>query len=210
MTGAGHTPPLPAIVDRSGLLYYCPHSHRTTGGSYTVGKKTDREFIPVNIAVMTVSDTRTEANDTSGQALVERLTAAGHRLAEKVIAPDDIYRLREIVSRWIADPDVNVIITTGGTGMTGRDSTPEAIRPLLDKELEGIGELFRWLSYRDIKTSTVASRALGGVANATFIFCLPGSTGACRTGWDEIIEPQLDYRSRPCNMVELMPRLRER
>lgn len=175
-----------------------------------MGKKTDREFIPVNIAVMTVSDTRTEANDTSGQALVERLTAAGHRLAEKVIAPDDIYRLRAVVSRWIADPDVNVIITTGGTGMTGRDSTPEAIRPLLDKELEGIGELFRWLSYRDIRTSTVASRALGGVANATFIFCLPGSTGACRTGWDEIIEPQLDYRNGPCNMVELMPRLTER
>ncbi|NNG12944.1 MAG: molybdenum cofactor biosynthesis protein, partial [Halobacteria archaeon] len=104
---------------------------------------------------------------------------------------------------------VNVIITTGGTGMTGRDSTPEAIRPLLDKELEGIGELFRWLSYRDIKTSTVASRALGGVANGTFVFCLPGSTGACRTGWDEIIGPQLDYRSGPCNMVELMPRLTE-
>lgn len=175
-----------------------------------MGKKTDREFIPVNIAVMTVSDTRTEANDTSGQALVERLTAAGHRLAEKVIAPDDIYRLRAVVSRWIADPDVNVIITTGGTGMTGRDSTPEAIRPLLDKELEGIGELFRWLSYRDIRTSTVASRALGGVANATFIFCLPGSTGACRTGWDEIIEPQLDYRNAPCNMVELLPRLTEK
>jgi molybdenum cofactor biosynthesis protein B len=175
-----------------------------------VGKKPDRPFIPVNIAVLTVSDTRTEADDTSGQALVERLTAAGHRLAGKAIVPDDVYRLREIVSRWIADPDVNVIITTGGTGMTGRDSTPEAIRPLLDKELEGIGELFRWLSYRDIKTSTVASRALGGVANGTFIFCLPGSTGACRTGWDEIIEPQLDYRTSPCNMVELMPRLTER
>jgi len=175
-----------------------------------VGKKSDRPFIPVNIAVLTVSDTRTQADDTSGQALVERLTATGHRLAGKAIVPDDVYRLREIVSRWIADPDVNVIITTGGTGMTGRDSTPEAIRPLLDKELEGIGELFRWLSYRDIKTSTVASRALGGVANGTFIFCLPGSTGACRTGWDEIIEPQLDYRSGPCNMVELMPRLTER
>lgn len=175
-----------------------------------MGKKQDREFIPVSIAVLTVSDTRTEADDTSGQALVERLTGAGHRLAEKVIVPDDIYRLREVVSRWIADPGVNVVITTGGTGMTGRDSTPEAIRPLLDKELEGVGELFRWLSYRDIKTSTVASRALGGVANGTFIFCLPGSTGACRTGWDEIIEPQLDYRSGPCNMVELMPRLREK
>jgi molybdenum cofactor biosynthesis protein B len=180
------------------------------GDEQTVGKTSDRTFIPVNIAVMTVSDSRTEANDTSGQALVERLTAAGHHLAEKMIVPDDIYRLREVVSRWIADPQVNVIVTTGGTGMTGRDSTPEAIRPLLDKELEGIGELFRWLSYRDIKTSTVASRAFGGVANGTFIFCLPGSTGACRTGWDEIIEPQLDNRHAPCNMVELMPRLTEK
>jgi len=171
--------------------------------------RTDREFIPVRIAVLTVSDSRTEATDTSGRALAERLVAAGHVLAEKCIVPDDIYHMRAVVSRWIAAPDVNVVITTGGTGITGRDSTPEAIRPLLDKELEGIGELFRWLSYRDIKTSTVASRALGGVANATFVFCLPGSTGACRTGWDEIIEPQLDYRSAPCNMVELLPRLTE-
>lgn len=171
--------------------------------------KTGREFIPVRIALLTVSDSRTEENDTSGQALAERMTGAGHILAEKLIAPDNIYRLREVVSRWIADPDVNAIVTTGGTGMTGRDSTPEAIRPLLDKELEGIGELFRWLSYRDIKTSTVASRALGGVANGTYIFCLPGSTGACRTGWDEIIGPQLDYRNGPCNMVELIPRLTE-
>ena len=172
--------------------------------------RTDREFIPVRIAVLTVSDSRTEETDTSGQTLVELLVAAGHVLAAKSIVPDNIYSMRAVVSRWIADPEVNVIITTGGTGMTGRDSTPEAIRPLLDKELEGIGELFRWLSYRDIKTSTVASRAFGGVANGTFIFCLPGSTGACRTGWDEIIEPQLDYRNGPCNMVELMPRLTER
>ena len=169
-----------------------------------------REFIPVRIAVLTVSDSRTEENDSSGQALVERLTSAGHTLAEKAIRPDDIYQLRALVSRWIADPDVNAIITTGGTGMTGRDSTPEAVRPLLDKELEGIGELFRWVSYQEIGTSTVASRALGGVANGTFIFCLPGSTGACRTGWDKIIGPQLDYRNRPCNMVELMPRLLEK
>jgi molybdenum cofactor biosynthesis protein B len=172
-------------------------------------RRTDREFIPVRIAVLTVSDSRTAETDTSGNTLVDRLTAAGHVLAAKQIVPDNIYRMRAVVSGWIADPDVNVIITTGGTGMTGRDSTPEAIRPLLDKELAGIGELFRWLSYRDIKTSTVASRALGGVANATFIFCLPGSTGACRTGWDEIIEPQLDYRNTPCNMVELLPRLTE-
>jgi len=170
----------------------------------------EHELIPVNIAVMTVSDSRTEENDTSGKLLVERLTDAGHRLAEKCIVEDDIYKLREVISRWIAADGVDAIITTGGTGMTGRDSTPEAVRPLLDKEIEGIGELFRWISYQDIKTSTVASRALGGVANGTFIFCLPGSTGACRTGWDDIIGPQLDYRNRPCNMVELMPRLLEK
>jgi len=170
----------------------------------------ERKLVPVDIAVLTVSDSRTEQNDTSGAALVERLTNAGHRLAEKLIVADDIYRIRAELSRWIADPKVNVVITTGGTGLTGRDITPEAVRPLLDKEIEGIGELFRWISYQDIKTSTVASRALGGVANATFIFCLPGSTGACRTGWDEIIGPQLDYRNAPCNMVELMPRLLEK
>jgi len=170
----------------------------------------ERELIPVNIAVMTVSDSRTEETDTSGKVLVERLTEAGHRLAEKCIVADDLYKLREVVSRWIAADNINAIITTGGTGMTGRDITPEAIRPLLDKEIEGIGELFRWISYQDIKTSTVASRALGGVANGTFVFCLPGSTGACRTGWDDIIGPQLDYRNRPCNMVELMPRLLEK
>ena len=170
----------------------------------------ERELIPVNIAVLTVSDSRTEENDTSGKVLVDRLIEAGHSLAEKCIVPDDIYKLREVISRWIASQDINAIITTGGTGMTGRDSTPEAVRPLLDKEIEGIGELFRWISYQDIKTSTVASRALGGVANGTFIFCLPGSSGACRTGWDDIIGPQLDYRNRPCNLVELMPRLLEK
>ena len=170
----------------------------------------EREFIPISIAVLTVSDSRTEENDTSGRVLADRLTAAGHRLVEKSIVPDNIYRMREVLSRWIASPDVNAVLTTGGTGMTGRDSTPEAVRPLLDKEIEGVGELFRWVSYQDIKTSTVASRALGGVANGTFIFCLPGSSGACRTGWDEIIGPQLDYRNKPCNMVELMPRLLEK
>jgi len=168
------------------------------------------EFVPVNVAIMTVSDSRTEETDTSGAALVERLTNTGHKLAEKIIVPDDVYRIREVISRWIADPDVFVIISTGGTGLTGRDITPEAVRPLLDKEIEGVGELFRWVSYQDIKTSTVASRALGGVANGTFVFCLPGSTGACRTGWDDIIGPQLDYRNGPCNMVELMPRLLEK
>jgi len=171
---------------------------------------TERELVPVNIAVMTVSDSRTEETDTSGASLVKRLTEAGHNLAEKIIVPDDVYQIRAVISRWIADPDVFAVISTGGTGLTGRDITPEAVRPLLDKEIEGIGELFRWVSYQDIRTSTVQSRAMGGVANGTFVFCLPGSTGACKTGWDAIIGPQLDYRNRPCNMVELMPRLLEK
>ena len=170
----------------------------------------ERELIPVNIAILTVSDSRTEETDTSGGTLVKRLTDAGHKLADKVIVADDVYKIREVLSRWIADPEIFAVISTGGTGLTGRDITPEAVRPLLDKEIEGVGELFRWVSYQDIKTSTVASRALGGVANGTFIFCLPGSTGACRTGWDGIIGPQLDYRNSPCNMVELMPRLLEK
>jgi molybdenum cofactor biosynthesis protein B len=166
-----------------------------------------REFKPLNIAVMTVSDTRTEASDTSGAALVNLLTAAGHRLAEKCIVPDDVYQLRAVLSRWIADPAINAVITTGGTGITGRDSTPEAVKVLLDKEIEGFGEVFRAVSYEEINTSTIQSRALAGVANATFLFCLPGSTGACRTGWGKIISQQLDYRTRPCNLVELLPRV---
>lgn len=164
----------------------------------------------VNIAVMTVSDSRTEADDTSGKALVDRLGSAGHQLIEKVIVADDVYRIREIVSRWIASAEVDAIITTGGTGLTGRDITPEAVEPLLDKKIEGIGELFRSISYDEIGTSTIASRALGGVANGTFIFCLPGSTGACRTGWDKVIGPQLDSDTKPCNLLALMPRLLER
>ncbi|MCC9002227.1 MAG: molybdenum cofactor biosynthesis protein B, partial [Candidatus Competibacter sp.] len=142
-----------------------------------------REFLPLAIAVLTVSDTRTEDDDTSGRILVERLTAAGHRLADRAIVPDNIYRIRAVVSGWIADPAVAVVLITGGTGMTGRDSTPEAVRPLLDKEITGFGELFRMLSWEEIGASTLQSRALGGLANATFVFCLPGSTGACRTGW---------------------------
>lgn len=169
----------------------------------------NRDFIPVNIAVMTVSDSRTEENDTSGRALVERLEKAGHGLADKRIVPDDIYKMRAVLSGWIADPGIQVVITTGGTGLTGRDSTPEAAKPLFDKVIEGFGEIFRSVSFRDIKTSTIQSRAIAGVANGTYIFCLPGSTGACRTAWDEIIQDQLDYRHRPCNMVELMPRLLE-
>jgi len=170
----------------------------------------EQNFIPVNIALLTVSDTRTTENDTSGKVLRERLQDAGHQLAEQCIVIDDIYQIRATVSQWIANPDIQVVITTGGTGVTGRDGTPEAIKVLLDKEIEGFGELFRQISYQDIKTSTVQSRAVAGVANGTFIFCLPGSTGACRTGWDEILKDQLDARHRPCNFVELMPRLLEK
>jgi len=171
---------------------------------------TDRKFIPLNIAVLTVSDSRTEETDKSRALLVERLEAAGHHKADKCIEPDDMFRIRATVSGWIADPDVEVIITTGGTGMTGRDGTPEAIEPLLEKVMDGFGELFRAVSYDDIGTSTMQSRALCGVANGTYIFCLPGSTGACRDGWDKLIEKQLDYRTRPCNLAEMMPRLTEK
>ena len=169
-----------------------------------------REFLPVAIAVLTVSDSRDEQSDKSGRLLVERLTRAGHRLAEKAIVPDDVYQIRAIISRWIADAGVNAVITTGGTGVTGRDGTPEAVLPLLDKVLDGFGEMFRSISYADIKTSTLQSRALAGVANATYVFCVPGSSGACATAWDTLIEAQLDLRTRPCNLVELMPRLLEK
>ena len=169
-----------------------------------------RELIPLNIAVLTVSDTRGEAEDKSGALLIARLNEAGHTLAERRIVKDDIYAIRAQVSQWIADPDVNAVLSTGGTGVTGRDGTPEAVAPLLDKQIDGFGEVFRMLSYQDIKTSTIQSRALAGVANATYIFCLPGSSGACRDAWDQIISAQLDYRTRPCNLVELMPRLLEK
>ena len=166
-----------------------------------------RAFIAINIAVLTISDTRDETNDKSGQLLAERVQASGHQLADKQIVKDDIYQIRAVISNWVAADNVNAVITTGGTGVTGRDGTPEAVRVLLDKEIDGFGELFRMLSWEDIKTSTVQSRCLAGVANGTYIFCLPGSTGACRTAWDRIIQDQLDYRHRPCNLVELMPRL---
>lgn len=169
-----------------------------------------REFKPLNIAVLTVSDTRSEAEDISGLTLVTGLTEAGHRLHDKKIVPDDIYQIRAIVSQWIADPDINAIISTGGTGVTGRDGTPEAITPLLDKVLDGFGEVFRMLSYQEIKSSTMQSRAIAGVANGTYIFCVPGSSGACRTAWHNLIKDQLDYRTRPCNLVQLMPRLLEK
>ena len=169
-----------------------------------------RVFIPLDVAVLTVSDTRNEDTDKSGALLAQRLQASGHRLAEKRIVPDDVYRIRAVVAHWIAEEAVQVVLSTGGTGVTGRDGTPEAIVPLLDNTIEGFGELFRALSYEEIKTSTLQSRALAGVANGTYVFCLPGSSGACRSAWDRIIVTQLDYRTRPCNLVELMPRLRER
>jgi len=160
----------------------------------------------LNIAVLTVSDTRTEATDTSGHYLVESLRTAGHRLAEKAIAIDDIYQLRAIVSRWIADPEVHVILTTGGTGFSGRDTTPEALLPLFDKVIEGFGETFRALSLAEIGSSTLQSRALGGLANRTVIFCMPGSTGACRTAWEGIVRDQLDSSYRPCNFASVVLR----
>lgn len=169
----------------------------------------EREFKPLQIAVLTVSDSRTDADDKSGKRLSERITGAGHSLFEKRIVPDDIYAIRAVISEWIANDAINAVVTTGGTGITGRDGTPEAVRVLLDKEIPGFGERFRSISWDQIKTSTMQSRALAGVANRTFIFTLPGSTGACTTAWDELIVHQLDYRTRPCNLVELMPRLQE-
>ena len=161
-----------------------------------------KEFRPLNIAVLTISDTRSIQTDTSGSYLVDVLQEAGHRLYQRELVKDDIYMMRAMVSAWIADREVEVIITTGGTGFTGRDSTPEALSPLFDKVVEGFGELFRQLSYEDIGTSTVQSRCLGGLANRTAIFCLPGSTGACQLGWEQILQPQLDSRTGPCNFVQ--------
>lgn len=157
------------------------------------------EFFPLNCCVLTVSDTRTPADDKSGDALEERLTAAGHRLRARALVRDDIYQIRARVSAWIADAQAQVVLVTGGTGFSGRDSTPEAVVPLLDKQVEGFGELFRHVSFAEIGTSTIQSRALGGLANRTLVFCLPGSTNACLTAWDKILAPQLDSRTRPCN-----------
>lgn len=172
--------------------------------------KTDREFIPLNIAVLTVSDSRTEETDSSGMRLVDLLEQQGHELHEKLIVPDDTYQIRAAISKWIAADDVQVVLTTGGTGVTGRDGTPEAVSVLFDKAIDGFGETFRAISYQQIKTSTIQSRAIAGVANGTYIFCMPGSMSACVTAWDELIRMQLDYRTRPCNLVELMPRLKEK
>jgi molybdopterin adenylyltransferase len=168
-----------------------------------------RQFVPLNIAVLTISDTRSAADDKSGATLAERIEKAGHRLAAREIVADDIEAIRAIVRRWIVDEGIDAIITTGGTGFTGRDVTPEAIEPLFEKRMDGFSIAFHLLSHAKIGTSTIQSRATAGVAGATFIFCLPGSPGACRDGWDGILVAQLDYRTRPCNFVEIMPRLDE-
>src|SRR5688500_7181432 len=167
------------------------------------------DFIPLSLCVLTVSDSRTPDNDTSGDYLVEALQAEGHRLSARALLPDDRYRLRAQVSQWIADPQVDGVLVTGGTGFTGRDSTPEALLPLLDKEMPGFGELFRAISFDEIGTSSLQSRAFAGIANATFVFCLPGSTSACRTAWEKIIRTQLDARTKPCNLATMKPRLKE-
>ena len=167
-------------------------------------------FIPLRLCVLTVSDTRGPGEDTSGDYLAAALQEAGHALAERALLPDDRYRLRAIVSRWIADETVDGVLVTGGTGFTGRDSTPEALLPLLDKTMPGFGEMFRAISYEEIGTSTLQSRAFAGLANGCFVFCLPGSTSACRTAWERLIRAQLDARTRPCNLATLRPRLQER
>lgn len=166
-------------------------------------------FIALRLCVLTVSDTRRREDDTSGDYLQSALLDAGHQLADRALLPDDRYRLRAAVSAWIADDGVDGVLVTGGTGFTGRDSTPEALLPLLDKPMPGFGEMFRAISYEEIGTSTLQSRAFAGLANGTFVFCLPGSTSACRTAWERLIRPQLDARTRPCNLATLRPRLRE-
>jgi molybdenum cofactor biosynthesis protein B len=168
-----------------------------------------RPFLAVRIAVLTVSDTRTAADDRSGDTLVELLQRDGHTLAARAIVKDEIASIAGQLCDWIENPDVDVVISTGGTGVTGRDVTPEAFESVFEKKIDGFGELFRWISYQKIKTSTIQSRAVGGVAGGTYLFALPGSPSACRDGWDEILKWQLDYRHRPCNLVELMPRLTE-
>jgi molybdopterin adenylyltransferase len=171
--------------------------------------KEPRAFLPAGIAVITISDTRTPADDKSGDTLVARITEAGHTLADRMIVKDDVRQIRAAVRKLVKRKDVDVVITTGGTGLTGRDVTVEAMRPLFDKEIEGFGVVFHMISYQKIKTSTIQSRATAGVMSGTYVFCLPGSPGACRDGWDEILVHQLDYRHHPCNFIEIMPRLEE-
>jgi molybdenum cofactor biosynthesis protein B len=168
-----------------------------------------RPFIPVNIAILTISDTRTADDDRSGDTLAERATAAGHAVVERAICPDTLPAIADRLRRWIADPAIDVVLTTGGTGVTGRDVTPEAFASVVEKEIPGFGELFRMISYDKVGTSTIQSRATAGVARGTYLFALPGSPSACRDAWDGILVYQLDFRHRPCNFVELMPRLRE-
>ncbi len=171
--------------------------------------KTERQFKPLNILLITVSDTRNEESDHAGRLLQERASDAGHVVLEKRIVIDDVYRIRAQVSLAVVDAKIDVVILSGGTGVTGRDGTPEAVRVLFDKTLDGFGEIFRQRSWEQIGTSTIQSRAIAGVANGTYIFALPGSSSACRFAWDELLVKQLDYRTRPCNLVELMPRLKE-
>ena len=168
-----------------------------------------RAFVPINIAILTISDTRTIETDRSGDLLKERIESYGHQVVARSIVKDEIEVIQKEVKQWIWDPNVDVVISTGGTGLTGRDVTPEAFREIFEKEIEGFGELFRWLSFKKIGTSTIQSRAIAGVAGGTYLFALPGSTGACKDAWDEILRYQLDIRFRPCNFVEIMPRLRE-
>ena len=169
----------------------------------------ERPFLPINIAVMTVSDTREAADDRSGDTLADRIETAGHKLAARTIVQDESDAIETQLRTWIADPEIDAVIATGGTGVTGRDVTPEAFHRVYDKEIPGFGEIFRMVSWDKIKTSTIQSRATGGVADGTYLFALPGSPGACKDGWDEILQYQLDSRTRPCNLVELMPRLKE-
>jgi molybdopterin adenylyltransferase len=169
----------------------------------------ERDFLPVNIAVLTVSDSRTLEDDKSGLTLVERIEGAGHTVADRDIVKDEVDLIVAKLNKWIADDAVDVVIATGGTGVTGRDITPEAFAQVYEKEIPGFGELFRWISYQKISTSTIQSRATAGLANGTYMFCLPGSTGACKDAWDDILVHQLDARYKPCNFVELMPRLKE-
>ena len=169
-----------------------------------MAKATDSKPQPLNVAVLTVSDTRTEADDTSGDFLADALRQAGHAVCDRTIVIDDVYQIRAVLSRWIADASVDAVLVTGGTGFSGRDSTPEAVSPLFDKQIDGFGEVFRALSYEEIGSSTVQSRALAGFANNTVVFCMPGSTGACRTAWNGLIREQLDSTHRPCNFVGVL------
>jgi molybdenum cofactor biosynthesis protein B len=169
----------------------------------------ERQFVPVGIAVLTVSDTRTLADDRSGDTLAGRIRAAGHVLRQRAIVPDDVERIRAVIRGWSEDPGIDVILTTGGTGFTGRDVTPEAVEPLFDKRMDGFSAIFHRISYDSIGTSTIQSRATAGTIGSTFVFVLPGSPGACRDAWDRILADQLDYRHKPCNFVEILPRLDE-